>query len=134
MNTCSIMGRLVRDASGRTINTASGELRTVSFTVAVNRRKKDEADFISCTAWGKTAETIEARFHKGDRIAIVGHIQTGSYEKRDGTKVYTTDVVVDGFDFVETRRDREEDHGRDDDHDPVAEFAALVDDTELPFA
>ena len=134
MNTVNLMGRLTRDASGRTVNTQNGEMRTVSFTLAVNRRKKGEADFISCVAWGKKAEAIEKYTHKGDRLSITGRIQTGSYEKQDGTKVYTTDVMVEDFEFIETKKDREEDHGRDDDHDPVAEFAALVDDTELPFA
>ena len=134
MNTVNLMGRLTRDASGRTVNTQNGEMRTVSFTLAVNRRKKGEADFISCVAWGKKAEAIEKYTHKGDRLSITGRIQTGSYEKQDGTKVYTTDVMVEDFEFIETKKDREEDHGRDDDHDPVAEFAALVDDMELPFA
>lgn len=54
--------------------------------------------------WGKTAENIGNYFHKGNRIAITGHIQTGSYENKEGTRVYTTDVVVDSFDFVESTK------------------------------
>ena len=70
------------------------------FTVAVNRQfKKDETDFISCAAFGKTAETISQYFVKGQQIALSGSIRTGSYEK-DGVKHYTTDVVVESFDFI----------------------------------
>lgn len=83
------------------------------FNVAVDRRLSKEkrmeaennnqptADFINCIAFGKTAEVIGQYFGKGNKIAITGHIQTGSYEK-DGQRIYTTDVVVDSFDFVES--------------------------------
>lgn len=128
MNTVNLMGRLTRDANGRTVSTANGELRTVSFTVAVNRRKKGESDFISCVAWGKKAENIEKYVHKGDRISITGRIQTGSYTAKDGRTVYTTDVMVEDFDFIEAKK------GAEDESDPVADFAALVDEEALPFA
>ena len=76
------------------------------FTVAVDRRdKKDESDFISCVAFGKTAEFIEKYFNKGMKIGICGHIQTGSYTNNDGKKVYTTDVVADEAEFVERKQD-----------------------------
>ena len=71
------------------------------FTLAVNRFKKGEADFINCVAFGKTAENIANFFFKGNQIAIKGRIQTGSYDAQDGTKRYTTDVVVEGFDFID---------------------------------
>ena len=93
--------------------TANPELRFAAgsgtgisrFTVAINRpKKKDqekaEADFINCVAFGKTAETIANYFTKGRQIALTGHIQTGNYTKDDGTKVYTTDVAVESFEFV----------------------------------
>lgn len=114
MNNVSLMGRLTRDAELR--YASNTEMANARFVVAVNRKLSKEkrqeaesngyptADFISCTAWGKTAENIGNYFKKGNRIAITGHIQTGSYEK-DGQRVYTTDVVVDGFDFVESNKD-----------------------------
>ena len=110
MNNVNILGRLTRDVDLRMTNS---NLAVGRFTVAVDRKLSKEkrqeaenngyptADFISCMAWGKTAENIANYFHKGNRIAITGHIQTGSYEK-DGQRVYTTDVVVDSFDFIES--------------------------------
>ena len=111
MNSVSLMGRLTRDPELR--YTANTQMANARFVVAVNRKLSKEkrqeaenngyptADFISCIAWGKTAENIANYFKKGNRISITGHIQTGSYEK-DGQKIYTTDVVVDSFDFVES--------------------------------
>lgn len=111
MNNVNILGRLTRDPEVR--YTANTQMANARFVVAVNRKLSKEkrqeaenngyptADFISCMAWGKTAENIANYFKKGNRIAITGHIQTGSYEK-DGQRIYTTDVVVDSFDFVES--------------------------------
>lgn len=110
MNNVNILGRLTRDVDLRmtTSNLAVGR-----FNVAVDRKLSEEkrmeaesnnqptADFISCIAFGRTAENIATYFKKGQRIAVSGHIQTGSYEK-DGQRIYTTDVVVDSFDFVES--------------------------------
>lgn len=112
MNSVSLMGRLTRDPELR--YTANTQMANARFVVAVNRKLSKEkrqeaenngyptADFISCVAWGKTAENIANYFKKGNRIAITGHIQTGSYENQQGQRVYTTDVVVDSFDFVES--------------------------------
>lgn len=77
------------------------------YTLAVDRKFKQEgqptADFINCIAFGKTAEVIEKYVTKGTKIAVVGHIQTGSYTNKDGQKVYTTDVVIDELEFCESR-------------------------------
>ena len=71
------------------------------FTLAVNRPyKKDEADFINCVAFGKTGETIAQYILKGRQVAISGRIQSGSYDANDGSKRYTTDVVVENFEFI----------------------------------
>lgn len=111
MNSVSLMGRLTRDAELR--YASNTEMAILRFNVAVDRRLSKEkrqeaennnqptADFINCIAFGKTAEVIGQYFGKGNKIAITGHIQTGSYEK-DGQRIYTTDVVVDSFDFVES--------------------------------
>ena len=99
MNKVVLVGRLVRDPE---LRFAAGSGNAVSrFTVAVNRQfKKDETDFISCVAFGKTAEIISQYFTKGKQIAVSGSIRTGSYDAQDGTKRYTTDVAVDSFDFI----------------------------------
>ena len=98
MNKVVIVGRMVKNPD---LRFTPGNGNAVSrFTVAVNRQfKKDETDFISCVAFGKQAETISQYFVKGQQIALSGSIRTGSYEK-DGVKHYTTDVVVESFDFI----------------------------------
>lgn len=71
------------------------------FTLAVNRQfKKEETDFINCVAFGKTGETIAQYVLKGRQVAVTGSIRTGSYENSAGNKVYTTDVALDGFEFI----------------------------------
>lgn len=98
MNKVVLIGNLVKDVD---LSFAAGSGTAVArFTVAVARMKKGESDFPNCISFGKTAETIAQYFFKGSKIAIEGHIQTGSYEAKDGTKRYTTDVIVDRFEFV----------------------------------
>lgn len=106
MNKVVLMGRLTNDPE---IRYSQGEnaVCIASFTLAVDRRFKREddpsADFIRCVAFGKTAELIEKYIMKGKRVCISGRIQTGSYTNRDGVKVYTTDVVIEEFDFADSR-------------------------------
>lgn len=96
MNQVNLLGRLSKDVDYRT-----GNANIARFTIAVNRKfKKDEADFINCIAFGKTADIINQYFSKGSQIAISGNIRTGSYEAQDGTRRYTTDIVVETFDFI----------------------------------
>lgn len=104
------MGRLTADPQ---VRYTQGQDSTciARFTLAVNRRfKRDgeaDADFITCVAFGKTGEFIEKYFTKGMKIAISGRIQTGSYDHKDGYKVYTTDVVVEEAEFVEKKNAEE---------------------------
>lgn len=103
MNCVQIVGRLTRDPE---IRYTDGGMSIGRFTVAVNRRgKQDEADFISCVAFGKSAEFLEKHFRKGQRIGLIGHIQTGSYQNQEGNTVYTTDVIADNLEFVENKQD-----------------------------
>jgi len=105
MNKVIIMGRITKDLEPKT---SQNGMTLLSFTVAVNRRKKDEADFISCKAFDKTADNICKFFTKGAMIAIEGRIQTGSYDNKEGAKIYTTDIMVDGFHFTGEKRDKQE--------------------------
>ena len=98
MNNVSLLGRVCNEIELNFIEKTG--MAIVKFTLAVNRMKKDETDFIRCVAFGKTAEIIADYVKKGQQIGLVGRIQTGSYEKEDGSKVYTTDVIIDRFDFV----------------------------------
>lgn len=105
MNKVTLVGRLTRDVESRTTESGKAMAR---FSVAVNRRFKNaegnyDADFINCICYDKTAEFIGKYFSKGSAIGIVGRIQTGSYTNKDGAKVYTTDVVVEDAEFVESK-------------------------------
>lgn len=99
MNKVILIGRLTKDPE---LKFAPGSGKAVTrFTVAVNRKhKKDEADFLNCVAFDKRAETIVQYFTKGKEIALEGEIRTGSYDAQDGTKRYTTDIIVSNFEFV----------------------------------
>ena len=85
----------------------NGELAIAKYTLAVERRfKKDAengADFIRCVAFGKSGQWAEKYLTKGKKIAIEGRIQTGSYENKKGEKVYTTDIIVENQEFVESK-------------------------------
>lgn len=103
MNKCELIGRLVRDPDVR-YTQGQDSMCVARFTLAVDRRtKKNEADFISCVAFGKAGEFTEKHFKKGLKVGIVGRIQTGSYTNKDGQKVYTTDVVVEESTFCEKK-------------------------------
>ena len=101
MNTVNLIGRLTKEVESRR---TQGGTDVSYITLAVDRRKKDSgADFIRCTAFNKVAELLSQYVNKGDRIGIVGHIKTGSYEK-NGQRFYTTDVIIDSIDFLESRK------------------------------
>lgn len=98
------VGRLTKDPELRYSPSGTPIVR---FTVAVNRSFKregeQEADFIGCVAFNKTAESLANFQKKGNLIAVVGRIQTGSYEGQDGKRIYTTDVIANEIQFLEPR-------------------------------
>lgn len=100
MNRVNLIGRITQDLETKTFK----ETKVLKFGIAV-RRDKEKTDFLNITCFNKTAETIEKYFTKGQMIGIDGKIQTGSYEK-DGKKVYTFDIIVDGFFFCESSKDQ----------------------------
>lgn len=106
MNNVILIGRLTKDPEIRYANSGTEIAR---FTIAIDRRYKKEgeqrSDFVNCLAFGKTAEVMDKWFSKGNKIAIVGRIQTDSYENKEGQKVYTTDVIVENVDFIESKKD-----------------------------
>ena len=106
MNRVILMGRLTKDPEIR-YGSADASMAIAKFTLAVDRRFKRDgeatADFIGCTAFGKTAEFFQRYVRQGTKMCIEGRIQTGSYTKSDGQKVYTTDVIVDNAEFAESK-------------------------------
>ena len=146
MNTVCLIGRITRDLELR--YTTSG-MAVVKFNVAVDRRMSKEkkqqaeaqnqptADFVSCTAWNKTAELIANYMKKGSKIGIDGRIQTGSYEK-DGQRIYTTDVVVNQVEFLDgagsnpgTNQGQQNNQGNSQGYEPDGFFP--IDNDDIPF-
>ena len=101
INNVIIAGRLVRNAELKI--TTSG-LSIANFTVATsryNKDKEDTTDFINCVAFGKTAELVAERIEKGGRVLVQGSIKTGSYETKEGRRVYTTDVTANRVQIID---------------------------------
>lgn len=120
MNNVVLYGRVSKDLK------MTGEV--LKFSIAVQRDYKDKdgnynADFINCVAFSKTAENIEKFFSKGSPIIVRGSILTGSYDNKEGKKVYTTEVKVDKFGFVAGGNTNKSDD----------DFAAPIDDGDMPF-
>ena len=105
MNKWCGIGRLTKDAE---LKTTSSGINYCNFIIAVDRRFKDangnrQADFIACVAWRTTADFISKYFKKGNKIAVVGSIQTRTYEDQNGQKKLVTEVIVDEAEFVESK-------------------------------
>lgn len=120
MNSVTLTGRLASDPK---MSYTTSQTAVCKFRIAVDRISKDKgADFIPITVFGKSAENCEKFLAKGRMVAINGRIQTGSYEKSDGTKVYTTDVIANNVEFL---------GGGEKKEDQSAMFEAI--DADLPF-
>lgn len=163
MNKVFLIGRLTRDPE---LRYTSSNLATMRSSLAVDRQYAREGeergtDFISIVAFGNRAETMNKYLRKGSQIAVDGRIQTGSYDGADGKRVYTTDVIVENFQFLDTRGNRtdSQDGSNDfnasssnqevtpydfpssstnnstDNSNPFADFGAKIEvsDSELPF-
>lgn len=106
MNKVILMGRLTRDPEVR-YSAGNNSMAVARYTLAVDRRFRrdgeNNADFIGCVAFGKSAEFAEKYLRQGTKIIVTGRIQTGSYTNRDDQKVYTTDVVVEDQEFAESK-------------------------------
>lgn len=130
MNNVSLIGRLTADPELR--NTQSG-IATTRFSVAVDKSyvkqsEERQADFINIVAWRQTAEFICKYFAKGQRIALTGRIQTGSYTDKDGNKRYTFDVIAENVEFCEQKKSEKK-----PDIDPADDITEMPTDEDLPF-
>ena len=137
MNKVVIIGRFTRDPEIK-YTTGENATATARFSLAVNRRFKNkegnyDADFINCVAFGKTVECIEKYFTKGMAIGITGRIQTGSYTNKEGQKVYTTDVVVEETEFVESKNKGTSDNVPNNNANSNSDFEETISDDEMPF-
>ena len=129
MNSVTLVGRLTRDPELRFI---PGSGKAVSkFDIAVDRRYKTDngpkADFFQVQIWGKPAEAVANYTAKGSKVAVRGEIQNNNYEK-DGVKHYGMVINADQVEFLDSRKDREQQSQTDPDG-----FAELEDDSDVPF-
>lgn len=106
MNKVILVGRLTRNPDVR-YTTGENSFCVANYTLAVDRRYKKagdaDADFIRCTVFGKGAEFAEKYLKQGTKIGVTGRITTGSYENKEGVRVYTTEVTVEEQEFVESK-------------------------------
>ena len=106
MNKVILMGRLTKNPEIKYAG-KDNDMAVARYTLAVNRRYKrdgeQEADFISCVTFGKSAEFAQKYLRKGIRIVIGGRISTGSYKDKDGKTIYTTDVIVEEHEFAQNK-------------------------------
>ena len=99
MNKVELLGRLTKDIELK--YTQNDNKAITRFTLAVPRKNKNkEVDYIGCIAWVKTAELLQKYCKKGSQIGLVGRLQIGQYDDKDGKRVYTTDVVVEELDII----------------------------------
>jgi single-strand DNA-binding protein len=140
MNNVVLIGRLTKDPEIRYIPESQSAVAT--FTIAVDRpmAKEKTADFIRITVFGKTAENCERFLAKGRMVGIQGRLQTGSYKNKEGSTIYTTDVVAERVEFLEwgekgTAEDRKRraDAGFRQTPGIPEGFQALEDDDDIPF-
>lgn len=138
MNKVILTGRLTRDPEVR-YSQGEKSIAIARYTLAVDRKFKKEgeqsADFISCVAMGKNGEFAEKYLKQGTKIAIEGRIQTGSYTNKDGNKVYTTDVIVEGHEFCESKSSQNQSQQNNDPAPNSDGFISIPDgiENELPF-
>ena len=131
MNCVNLIGRLTAEPEVR--YTQTNNIMVTQFNLAVNRayakpEDKEKADFITVLAWNKTAEFVSKYFRKGQQVGVTGRIETGSYDDKDGKRVYTTKVVAEHVYFADSKKE--------DTANPFAEPATsfpAVTDEDLPF-
>lgn len=133
MNKIVLLGRLTRDIELR----QAGETSVANFSLAVNRTfKRDgepDADFFNCVVFGKRAETLAQYVHKGNQLAIEGHVQIGQYTNKDGVNVKTFEVMVDGFDFIGGKSEQTKSEPEAETETPTENFDLDLEIEELPF-
>ena len=136
MNLVVLQGRLTKEPIVR--YTPDSQLAIASFSVAVDRGKNKNgedmgADFIPVKVFGKQAENCERYLAKGCRVAVQGKIQTGSYEDKNGQKVFTTDVIAQRVEFIDFKEKTPQNANQSAWNDNPQGFSSLSED-DIPFA
>lgn len=132
------MGRLTRDPEVR-YSQGNDSMAIARYSLAVDRRFAQEgqqnADFINIVAFGKAGEFAEKYLHKGMKIVVTGHIQSGSYTNKDGQTVYTTDVIAEDQEFAESKKQESQQSNAGGYNNPADGFVNIPEgiDEDLPF-
>lgn len=139
MNKVYLIGNLTRDPE---LTTTTSGISVCRMSIAVSRRFANaegsrDVDFFNITAWRGTADNCAKFLKKGNKVAVSGSIQTRSYEKNDGTKGFSIDIVADEVEFLSSKNDANGDNGAEtpagaNDGEPVEDLQP-VDDDQLPF-
>lgn len=142
INRSVLVGRLTKDPE---LRYTPSDVANTRFTLAVNRtfsnpQGEKQADFINIVVWRKTAENVANFLKKGSLTGIEGRIQTGSYEGQDGKRVYTTEVVADSVQFLDSKSDNQSQPQQQQQYQapqqngyPQPSNSTTVDDSDLPF-
>ena len=130
MNNVCLIGRLTADPEIR--YTQVDNTMVAQFSLAVNRAyvkqgEERQADFFTIVAWSKTAEFCSKYFRKGQQVGVTGRIETGSYDDKDGKRVYTTKVIAEHVYFADSNKN--ENSG----NDPFRSQMSTITDDDLPF-
>ena len=129
MNKVVLLGRLTKDPDVRYTQTTN--TLVASFTLAVNRRftkqgEERQADFINIVAWNKTGEFVSKYFKKGQQVAVVGRLQTGSYQDNNNQTRYITEVIAEEVYFADSNKNTES-------NTTIDEQFEITDPDSLPF-
>lgn len=132
MNSVNLTGRLTRDPE---VRYTADQKAVARFSIAVDRYtrpgEEKQADFPNIVTFGKTAERVETFLNKGRMVGISGRIQTGSYINKDGVKVFTTDVIAERVDFLDSKGSQMPERRQPAPEEPPEGFAQL--DEDVPF-
>ena len=101
MNKVVLIGRLIKEPDFKQTEKSAVARYTLAVERKYSKNEEKEADFINCVTFGKNAEFVKKYLKKGPKIAASGRIQTGSYTNNEGSKIFTTDVVVEEHEFCE---------------------------------
>lgn len=134
MNSVNIIGNLTKDPE---IRYTQSNMAVAQFSVAINRGKDKDgndrgADFPRVTVFGRQAENCEKYLSKGSKVGVQGHIQTGSYDDKNGNKVYTTDVIADRIEFLSYKDNQQGGNRTSTENEQVEDFQEMFSE-DLPF-
>jgi len=127
LNKVILQGRLTKDPEIR--YTSTNNIPIARFTLAVDRYKKEEVDFINCVAWNKTAEFVNNYFNKGKMMLLEGRITTRNWEDTEGKKHYATEVTAEQVYFGESKGTTEQ----KEEYNNGTQFTDVEVDEDLPF-